>query len=142
MTTPNQPAPADLDRLLGIGHYQMGGGGTNYGQAVDENFVNNVTGVTTPNFGNMLAVLAEVLLKIPGDILGSVFGGLVPGGLGGDGSQGSVVDGILGLLDPRKAVQTVEDFLTWVGEVFTPLKGLVEGINAGTIDNWTLTDHA
>src|SRR4051794_15918319 len=113
MTTPNQPAPTSLETLLGMGHFEMGGGDTNYGQGIDENFVTDLVTIPFANLGNMLEVLAQVLLKLPAEAL-KAFESLIPGGFGGDGSTGSMVGSILGILDPRKAVQTVEDFLAWV----------------------------
>jgi hypothetical protein len=129
LTTPNQPAPEGLNKLMGVGHYEIGGADTRYGQGIEEDFVTNLVTIPFANFGDMLGVLAQVLLKLPMEAL-AAFSSLVPDWIDGGETHGSAIEKILGILDPRQALQSVEDFLTWVGEVFTPLKGLVEGINA------------
>ncbi|AJD82450.1 minor tail protein [Mycobacterium phage Sheen] len=131
MTTPNQPAPDSLNTLLGIGHFEIGGSDTNYGQNIDENFVTDLVTVPFATFGNMLEVLAMVLMRIPAEAL-KALEPLIPDWIDGGGNyQESIVAKIIQALDPRRIPYYLDEFEEWLDGVFKPLADalrMVEGV--------------
>ncbi len=77
MTTPNQPLPTTVETLLGQGAYQIGGGGTGFGQGVNPDDINGMFTVPYASFDNMLNVLAQALNLLPFDAV-QAFKGIVP----------------------------------------------------------------
>jgi hypothetical protein len=69
MTAPNQALPPGITKWLGVGAYEIGGADSNFGQLVDEDYVNTLVKIPLATFLNMFDVLEEVLLKLPIDIL-------------------------------------------------------------------------
>ncbi|AUV61990.1 minor tail protein [Mycobacterium phage SWU2] len=121
MTTPNQPAPDSLDTLLGVGHFEVGGADTNYGQNIDENFVTDLVTVPFATFGNMLEVLAMVLTRIPAEAL-KALEPLIPDFIDGGGNWGEgIVGKIIQALDPRRIPYYFDQFEEWLEQHFKPL---------------------
>ncbi|QKO02428.1 minor tail protein [Mycobacterium phage DroogsArmy] len=121
MTTPNQPAPDSLDTLMGVGHFEVGGADTNYGQNIDENFVTDLVTVPFATFGNMLEVLAMVLMRIPAEAL-KALEPLIPDWIDGGGNwQEGIVGKIIQALDPRRIPYYFDQFEEWLEQNFKPL---------------------
>ena len=56
MTTPNQGIPSSVETALGTGAYEIGGGGTDFGQAVDADIVVQLFRIPNPTQANKLDV--------------------------------------------------------------------------------------
>ncbi|ASR77137.1 minor tail protein [Mycobacterium phage MyraDee] len=118
MTAPNQPMPTSLATMLGVGAFQIGGGGTSFGQDINESFVNALVKVPLATLDTMFDILRDVLLKLPLEAL-EAFKSLIPEWISQPITDvGQAVEHILAALDPRKIPLNLADFQVWVSTTF------------------------
>jgi hypothetical protein len=121
VTTPNQPLPETVDKLLGVGAYQVGGSGTKFGQGIDATAVSTAFNIDKPTPENKVEVFKQSLTMLSPDALSS-FAPVIPDWADGDETDAVTVgDKLLSSLFDRPTVkQTWDDIVNflfgWAGQ--------------------------
>lgn len=129
------PDPKSLDpitKATGLGAFVIGGvsqgGGAQWGQGINESFVQGLYQLSPLNPLNMLEVLGEALAKLPLEAL-QQFQALFPDLSGVNWTDAeSVINGILSQVVPKPIMQSITDFENWVTTTFQPLLTLVNAM--------------
>lgn len=128
MTTPNQGIPPTVQTLLGIGAFQIGGGLTNFGQGVNENFVRQLivgagntiwTGVE--NVAGIIDNIAQWLATLPLEAL-RMFQYFIPGAVPEQFIDiATAVSTIVSALSIQKLLMSLDDFEAWLTDTYNIL---------------------
>lgn len=128
LTTPHQGLPPNIQTLLGMGAYQIGGGPQNFGQGVNENFVRNlIAGAGTAiwsgaeNVAGIIDNVAQWLGTLPLEAL-KMFRYFIPGAVPDEFIDiATSVSTIINALSLQRLMMSLDDFEAWLSSTYNIL---------------------
>ncbi|AHY27094.1 minor tail protein [Mycobacterium phage Phantastic] len=125
---PNNGPGAELEKWLGTGAFELGGGDWNYGQDFTEDAIRSLFELPAITLINAIELLEEQLLKMPIEAL-RVFKPLIPDAIEDDFEDvATAVAKIIDTLTDGPAALLRGEFDEWLSETFGPLAATVQQV--------------